>query len=248
LATDLHSAAGLRIVISYRRRDTPSDARQLRDLLVAQFGRENVFLDIDAIPPGVDWKKRIETTIANCDVFLALIGLYWRARRLDDPYDFLRNEIEAALNADLHVIPILLHGASMPAVDKLPESLAALPFRQGLRIDNDDWDRDVGKLMQRLEEIRAEETEKLRARAAEQQLEADRNEREREAQERAKREQEAAEQAERDQKTREIAFRRVSVCYNPACADYRRPRPHGEPCECQRDLFAKGRRRRPRRS
>jgi hypothetical protein len=100
----------IRIVISYRREDTPGGAGRLRQDLGAHFGRENVFLDIDTIPPGADWVEEIEGTVSSSDVLLPVIGLHWLTvtdengqRRLDDPNDVLRFEIETALKTRVRV-------------------------------------------------------------------------------------------------------------------------------------------------
>ncbi|MFT3862317.1 toll/interleukin-1 receptor domain-containing protein [Micropruina sp.] len=90
--------------ISYRRGETAWPARQLYEVLVARFGAGSVFKDVDAIEPGEDFVERITEAVAGCDVLLALIGPHWLtmtdatgARRLDDPDDFVRLELAAAL-------------------------------------------------------------------------------------------------------------------------------------------------------
>jgi TIR domain len=201
----------IRIVISYRREDTAGGAGRLRQDLGAHFGREQVFLDIDTIPPGVDWLEEIEKTVSSADVLLPLIGLHWLTvtdengqRRLDDPNDVLRLEIETALKTRVRVIPIQLHGAPMPKANQLPESLVALTRRQSVRIDDEDWPHDVQKLVRALERIKREKAEALQAQAVEREA-AERAERERleqeaaeqEAAERERLEREAAERAER---------------------------------------------------
>ncbi len=107
------------IFISYRRADTGYVATMLAEKLVQQFGPNSVFFDIDNIPLGVDFRRHIDTAIARCDVLLALVGNSWLncqpedgTRRLDDPADFLRLEIEAALRRNIPVIPILTPSTS----------------------------------------------------------------------------------------------------------------------------------------
>jgi hypothetical protein len=193
----------IHVVISYRREDTPGGAGRLRQDLGAHFGRENVFLDIDAIPPGVDWVEEIEKTVSSSDVLLPVIGLHWLTvtdenghRRLDDPDDVLRFEIETALKTRVRVIPIQLHGAPMPKADELPASLVGLTRRQSVRIDDEDWPHDVQKLVRALERMRREKAEVLRAKAAE-----------REAAERQPLEQKAAARSERERVERDAAER-----------------------------------------
>lgn len=124
------------IFISYRRADTGYVATMLAEKLVQQFGPNSVFFDIDNIPLGVDFRRHIDTAIARCDILLALVGNSWLncqhedgTRRLDDPADFLRLEIEAALRRNIPVIPILTDDATMPAERDLPESLRPFAFR-----------------------------------------------------------------------------------------------------------------------
>ncbi len=156
----------IRIVISYRRQDTTGDAHRLRDSLSRQFGRENVFLDIDSIPPGTDWRESITETVSTSDVLLLLIGLHWLTvtnetggRRLDDTNDVLRFEIELALKSRLRMIPIQLNGAAMPSSKELPESLNGLTRHQSIRIDADRWRFDVQRLTRELKAIRKAKAE-----------------------------------------------------------------------------------------
>ena len=107
-----------RIFISYRREDTAYPAAWLFDRLVAHFGEGQVFKDIDTIQPGDDFAEVIGSAIASCDVLLALIGDRWltatdenEQRRLDRPDDLVRLEIQAALDRNIRVIPVLAGGA-----------------------------------------------------------------------------------------------------------------------------------------
>jgi glycerophosphoryl diester phosphodiesterase len=137
-----------RVFISYRRQDTAWPARQLYDLLVAELGADRVFKDVDNIEPGDDFVERIQSAVGSCDVLLALIGPQWLtttdatgARRLDDPEDFVRIEIETALTRDdVRVIPILVDNAKMPSPQQLPKGLAALTRRQAVEINPVNFD------------------------------------------------------------------------------------------------------------
>jgi hypothetical protein len=104
-----------RIFISYRREDASYPAGWLFDRLADRFGRGQVFKDIDSIRLGDDFVEVITRAVGSCDVLLALIGEEWLTvsdqdgrRRLDDPDDFVRLEIEAALARNVRVIPILV--------------------------------------------------------------------------------------------------------------------------------------------
>src|SRR5215469_12903638 len=129
----MRKAEGGGIFVSYRRQESAHLAGRLYDRLADRFGEGQVFIDVDAIEPGVDFAEEINRAVANCHVLLAVIGPTWLTatdergrRRLDDPHDIVRLEIEAALARDVRVIPILVEGAAMPGRDDLPESLADL--------------------------------------------------------------------------------------------------------------------------
>ena len=96
------------IFISYRRDDSGYAAGRLFDRLSQRFGRDRLFMDIDTIGLGVDFAHSIDEAIAGCDVVLAVIGRDWLTaadaqgrRRLDDPQDFVRQELVAALSRDI---------------------------------------------------------------------------------------------------------------------------------------------------
>lgn len=130
-----------RVFLSYRRDDTQAFVGRLSDRLGAEFGRDAIFLDVDAIPPGVDFRDHLSRAVRQCQVFIAIIGDRWigagddGGRRLDDPADFVRTEIEQALAHGLPVIPLLVGHTPMPAVDDLPASLEMLAYRNALAID-----------------------------------------------------------------------------------------------------------------
>ena len=129
-----------KVFISYRRSDTtPGYASWIYDRLAETFGADSVFMDIDSLPLGVDFVEQLERSLHQTDVALILIGPNWLAasdesgaRRLDDPDDFVRLEVAAALRAETRVIPVLVDGARMPAGHELPEELGFLARRQAL--------------------------------------------------------------------------------------------------------------------
>jgi hypothetical protein len=95
-------------------------------------------------------------------VLLAIIGPTWLTaaderggRRLDDPDDIVRLEIEAALTRGVRVIPILVEGAIMPGRQDLPESLADLARRNALVIRHECFRSDAGRLVTAIERILA---------------------------------------------------------------------------------------------
>jgi hypothetical protein len=117
------------------------------ELMVENFDRERVFKDVDSIEPGEDFVERITAAVASCDVLLALIGPQWLTitdengqRRLDNPRDYVRLEIETALKRKIRVIPILVSPAMMPREDQLPETLASLTRRNAVEINSATFD------------------------------------------------------------------------------------------------------------
>jgi hypothetical protein len=130
-------AASGRIFISYRPEETAYPAGWLYDRLADRFSGGQVFKDVDSIQLGDDFVEVVTRAVGSCDVLLALIGHQWLTitdehgrRRLDDPDDFVRLEIEAALTRNVRVIPILVDGARMPHADELPDSLVKLVRRR----------------------------------------------------------------------------------------------------------------------
>jgi len=151
-----------RIFISYRRDDTAGHAGRLHADLVAHFGADRVFMDTETIEPGADFTERLRREIESSDVLIALIGKRWSARRLREPQDFVRLEIQLALDRKLRVIPVLVQGARMPSITQLPESIGDLSHRNAVEISSSRWSRDVKELVAALEgRKRAQSTRRL---------------------------------------------------------------------------------------
>ena len=113
------------IFISYGRDDTSGEAGHLAADFRKHFGRENVFIDIDTIAPGVDFEARINQALSVCRVTFVLIGRHWLnvtlpdgTRRLDYERDYVRKEIATALrHPGMGVVPVLVEGAVMPGAE-----------------------------------------------------------------------------------------------------------------------------------
>ena len=148
--------AGRTIFISYRRSDSQWAASRLYDTLTQTFPDERLFMDVDSIDPGQDFVTVLEDKIAECDVFLALIGPNWLTeeltegqRRLDDPEDFVRIEIGRALDrADTVTIPVLLDGAEVPQESDLPGPLKPLARRQFARLSHEGYRAEINRLVE----------------------------------------------------------------------------------------------------
>jgi formylglycine-generating enzyme required for sulfatase activity len=146
-----------KIFINYRRDDSAGHAGRVQDRLKSEFAHDLLFLDVDAIPLGVNFVKEIQKAVADCDVLLALIGSDWLEardtagqRRLDDPRDFVRIEIATALQRSIPVIPILLEGTRMPKAEQLPEDIRELSLRNGLDVRHSSFHADMDKLIRAL--------------------------------------------------------------------------------------------------
>jgi hypothetical protein len=150
------------IFVSYRRQETSHLAGRLSDRLADRFGEGQVFIDVDTIGPGVDFAGEISRAVAACKVLLAVIGPDWLSatdrrgrRRLDDPDDIVRLEIEAALARGVLVIPILAEAAVMPDREDLPDSLASLARHNALRVRHESFRYDSGLLVTAIEQVLA---------------------------------------------------------------------------------------------
>jgi hypothetical protein len=136
------------IFVNYRREDSAPYAGRLYDRLSAFFGEDRVFMDIASIDVGDDFTAVLDKTLASCDVVIVLIGPRWLTSRLEDPRDFVRREIAAALARQIPIIPLLLGGARMPREAEMPAALAALIRRQALTVTDEHFHRDVSELIE----------------------------------------------------------------------------------------------------
>ena len=102
-------------------------------------------------------KDSVTLRLSHCDVFLAVIGPDWAGqfntgRRIDNPEDWVRIEIEAALKQDLRVIPVLIDHARMSSKADLPPSLVPLVRRNAVRVDQEqDFHHHVDRLIRGIE-------------------------------------------------------------------------------------------------
>jgi len=157
-----------RIAISYRRDDSAAITGRIFDRLVARYGSDSVFRDIDNIPLGVDFREYINTILAQTDITLVVVGKRWFGarrgrRRIDDPADPVRVEVEAALRSGMPVIPVLVEGGGMPNVDQLSDSLKELVYRNGLDVGSGrDFDQHMERLIRNIEPILAQRAEAAR--------------------------------------------------------------------------------------
>ncbi len=166
-----------KIFINYRRGDDPGFAQALFGRLEQVFSPEQLFMDVDNIEPGLDFVRVLEEQVAQCDVLISVIGRNWidardetGGRRLDNPEDFVRIEIESGLQQNKRIIPVLVGQAQMPSADQLPEPMKPLARRNAVRLTHERFRADTEALIAALqralkdaEDARAAEAEQQRA-------------------------------------------------------------------------------------
>jgi hypothetical protein len=142
------------VFISYRREDSAAYAGRLFDILSAEFGAQNTFMDVDDIKGGDDFTTVIERKLGASDALVAVIGQHWLSvaesnggRRLDNPNDFVRIEIARALERGIRVIPVLVAGAALPHPSDLPDNLKGLCNRQAVEVRDTRFHEDAKDLV-----------------------------------------------------------------------------------------------------
>ncbi len=131
----------MRVFVSYRRSDSKDIAARIADNLAMEPQIDDIFLDVDSIAHGEVFPDRLNSEIARADVILAVIGPRWQGAIADNDQprifsekDFVRREIETALQSNKRVIPCLVDDAVMPGADDLPPSIAALAERNAITL------------------------------------------------------------------------------------------------------------------
>lgn len=143
--------------ISYRRSQNTWQARDIQRELARRYGDASVFMDTSSLEYGQAFPDQIATAIRGCSVMLVLIGPHWLdpigdSRRIDDPDDWVRREVETGLQRrETIVVPVLLDGAHAPAEDELPESVKRLAALHAVAITGDNLPTDIDKLMDSIE-------------------------------------------------------------------------------------------------
>ncbi|MFP2905207.1 TIR domain-containing protein [Pyxidicoccus sp. 3LFB2] len=160
-----------KIFVSYRRDDSPGHSGRLYDHLIAHFGEEQVFRDIEDIELGVDFVAAIQEAVGSCDILVAVIGREWLSirgkdgqRRLDNPKDFVRLEIATALARGIRVIPVLVADAAMPSEEELPPDLVTLARRNAIEVDDARFRTDIDRLFHSIQQV-VPELQAMKARA-----------------------------------------------------------------------------------
>jgi hypothetical protein len=147
------------IFINYRDDDDRFAALLADDRLRAVFGHANVYRDgrrpagAEPFPPEL-WRR-----VSASRVVLPFIGKQWLTlrggsggRRIDEPRDFVRSGLEAALAVGKPMVPVLLNGAAMPSAADLPPTLRGLAGHRGVRLGARTSGADLADLVQRVAE------------------------------------------------------------------------------------------------
>jgi hypothetical protein len=135
------AALSPKILMSYRRADSDAMAGRIRDRLSEHFGEASVFMDIDSIPFGTDFRSHITNSLISADIIIAVVGKEWLGakggggRRIDDENDPVRIEVEIALQRGIPLVPVLVSGAKMPELSELPASIKEFSFRNAAEVE-----------------------------------------------------------------------------------------------------------------
>jgi hypothetical protein len=149
------------IFISYRRIDSAAVAGRIYDRLVSEFGRKRVFMDVEgSIAHGADFPTEIERALAAASALLVVIGRQWMTctddegkPRISNEDDWVANEVAAALDRNILVLPVLVDGASMPPEKSLPKRITALSRKQACDIRASSWDYDLHRIVATLRPV-----------------------------------------------------------------------------------------------
>ncbi len=150
-----------KIVLSYRRDDSLTITSWLYEKLVDRYGKESIFRDIDSIQPTENFRKRIGRALRDCDFVVAIVGPGWRGvgadghARIQSANDWVRVEIETALQLDIPLLPVLVEGAEMPQPDELPASLREITEINALPVSSDThrFYDDLGRLFAAIDKV-----------------------------------------------------------------------------------------------
>jgi len=129
-----------KIFVSYRRKGSEAVTGRIVDRLISHYGEESIFIDIDDIPIGADFRQHINEVLQQCDIMIAVIGPRWAGSakkggvNIQHENDWVRLEIETALKREVLIIPTLVEGAMMPKALDLPASLKDFAYRNAATV------------------------------------------------------------------------------------------------------------------
>ena len=148
-----------KIVLSYRRSDSDVITGRIRDNLANRYGEDAVFMDIDSIPLGFDYRKQVKDALAENKVMIVVIGPKWlggkgKDARINENNDPVRIELETAFHQGMPIIPVLVSGATMPKAADLPQSLEGLCYINAGEVDGGrDFRAHMSRLIHGIDQI-----------------------------------------------------------------------------------------------
>jgi hypothetical protein len=149
-----------KLLISYRRSDSDAMAGRIRDNLAAYYGNDSIFIDVDNIPVGTDFREHIRKAFGDQDMLIAVVGQKWLGprkggrARIQEETDPVRVEIEMALQQSMPLVPVLVNGARMPKPEELPDSLKDFSLRNAAEIDSGrDFRQHMDRLIRSIDQI-----------------------------------------------------------------------------------------------
>lgn len=151
----------LSLFICYRRDDSGDICGRIYDRLAAAFGERSVFWDVRTMPDAQDFRDVLRREIAACDLLLVVMGKSWDSKRrlasLNDAAseDYVRLEIETALQHGVSIIPVWVQGRSrMPGKKTLPDSIRDLVYLTARQVRPDpDFHTDMDDLIRRIKAV-----------------------------------------------------------------------------------------------
>ena len=170
------------ICISYRRADSQAITGRIFDRLIANYGKDSIFIDIDNIPAGTDFRQYLAETLHEASVLLAVVGPRWLGAgksgpdRIHDEADPVRVEVETALRNGLAIIPVLIGTRKMPSPNQLPETLKEFVYLNAVTVDPGvDFDHHMQRLITNIDAILAAKRKAVARTPASQSVSARRN-------------------------------------------------------------------------
>lgn len=134
------------VFVNYRVAEETMGAAVIHETLARKFGDEHVFRDCNSIQAGEYYPEALRSGLARSGILLVVLGPRWISLRdatgirlIDRKRDWVRWEIEQALDREMSVIPVLLKIGKddpvMPTTDQLPASIRGLALRQAYVVD-----------------------------------------------------------------------------------------------------------------
>jgi hypothetical protein len=120
----------IKIFVNYRRADHRDFVEHIRTWFMHRYGRENVFMDFDTIPPFARFESFIRQKVRECDVVVAIIGPRWlelmHQKTTEGQPDYVRIELEEAIKHGKVVAPLCIQGARVPPEKAIPANLRVI--------------------------------------------------------------------------------------------------------------------------